>query len=88
MKSEQINGIESILSRIDKDEYTSFYGKSYGDTKAEVTEYTLNDGAQIRIFCANYDQNNEVVRNSGWEDGLEVGLSSKKFINFLANEAY
>ena len=88
MKNEQIDGIESILSRIDKDEYTSYYGANYGNTEAHVTEYTLNDGAHIRIFCAKYDQNNELVRDSGWKDGLEIGLSSKSFVNFLTNEAY
>lgn len=88
MKNEQIDGIENILSRINKDEYTSYYGANYGNTEAHVTEYTLDDGAHIRIFCAKYDQNNELVRNSGWVDGLEIGLSSKKFVNFLTNEAY
>jgi len=88
MKNEQTDGIESILSRIDKDEYTSYYGANYGNTEAHVTEYKLNDGANIRIFCAKYDQNNELVRDSGWKDGLEIGLSSKSFVNFLTNEAY
>ena len=88
MKKQQIKGIEDILSKIDKDEYKSHYGENYGNSEAHVTEFTLGDGSQIRIFCSNYDENNELVQNNVWKDGLEISLSSKKFIYFLTNEAY
>jgi len=88
MKKQQIKGIEDILSKIDKDEYKSDYGENYGNSEAHVTEFTLGDGSQIRIFCSNYDENNELVQNNVWKDGLEISLSSKKFIYFLTNEAY
>ena len=88
MKNNQIEGIENILSKIDKNSYKSDYGESYGNSEAHVTEYTLNDGAQIRIFCADYDEKNKLVQNNVWKDSLEIGLSSKEFIKFLTYDAY
>ena len=49
--------------KIDKNSYKSDYGESY-EIEAHVTEYTLNDGAQIRIFCADYDEKNKLVQNN------------------------
>ncbi len=88
MKNNQIEGIESILSKIDKNSYKSYYGKHYGNSEAHVTEYNLNGGAQIRIFCANYDEKNKLVQDNVWKDSLEIGLSSREFIKFLTHEAY
>tara|TARA_B100001175_G_scaffold233934_1_gene200348 strand:+ start:2087 stop:2710 length:624 start_codon:yes stop_codon:yes gene_type:complete len=88
MKAEQVKGIESILSYIDKSEYKSGYAKIYGNSKSHVTQFSFKDGSQIRIWCADYDDKNENVIKSLWKDGLEVSLASKELVYFLTHEAY
>ena len=88
MKTEQIVGIENILSNIEKRDYKSGYGNNYGNSEAHVTEFSFKDGSQIRIFCANFDDKNENVKNNLWKDSLEVSISSKEFTYFLTHEAY
>ncbi len=88
MKDEQVNGIESILSHIDKKVYKSGYHKMYGNSESHVTQFSFKDGSQIRIWCADFDDKNENVIKSLWKDGLEVSLASKELVYFLKHEAY
>lgn len=88
MKLDQINGIENILSDVDRSDYKSGYGDLYGNSTAHVTDFYLKDNSVIRIFCADFDDTNDVVKNNLWTDSLEVSLSSNEFIKFLENDAY
>ena len=88
MKAEQVKGIESILSHIDKSEYKSGYAKIYGNSESHVTQFSFKDGSQIRVWCADYDDKNENVIKSLWKDGLEVSLASEELVYFLKYEAY
>ena len=88
IKTEQVKGLENILSHIEKREYKSSYAKIYGDSKAHTTHYSFKDGSHIRIWCADYDDNNEQVIKNLWKDGLEVSIASKELVYFIENEAY
>ena len=88
MKTEQVKGIENILSHIEKSEYKSGYAKIYGNSKSYVTQFSFKDGSQIRIWCADYDDKNENVINNVWKDGLEVSIASKELVYFITHEAY
>ena len=88
MKTEQVKGIESILSYVNKSEYKSDYEKIYGNSVSHVTQFSFNDGSLIRIWCADYDDKNENVIKNLWKDGLEVSLASKELVYFLKHEAY
>ena len=86
--SSQVKVIENMLSKAKKRDYEGGYGDSYGNSKADITEFTFEDGSLIRIFCTDWDDENEVVKNNLWKDGLEVSINSKEFSNFLTYEAY
>ena len=88
MKNEQVKAIGNMLSKAKKRDYEGGYGDSYGNSKADITEFTFEDGSMIRIFCADYDDENEVVKNNLWKDSLEVSINSKEFSYFLTYEAY
>ena len=86
-KKSIISEIENIFSSAVKNNYTDSYGNSYGKSKAHVTDFKLTNG-RVRVWCAEYDHNNEIVKSSGWQDGLWVNISSKEQMDFLMNEAY
>ena len=88
MKTEQVKGIENILSYVEKSEYKSRYEKQYGNSNSHVTQFSFKDGSHIRIWCADYDDKNENVIKNLWKDGLEVSIASKELVYFLKHEAY
>ena len=88
MKDKQVKDIEEMINYKDKQEYIGEYGNDYGNSKAHITDFTLKDGSLIRIFCADFDNNNENVKNNLWKDSLEVGINSKEYADFLTYEAY
>ncbi len=87
-KLQHVKGAESILQKTEKRDYESAYGNNYGNSKAYITEFTLPDKSIVRIYCADFDDTNMLVKNNLWNDSLEVGFASKEFASFLLNEAY
>ena len=87
-KLQHVKGVESILQKAEKRDYESAYGNNYGNSKAYITEFTLPDKSIVRIYCADFDDTNMLVKNNLWNDSLEVGFASKEFASFLLNEAY
>ena len=87
-KLQHVKGAESILQKAKKHDYESAYGNNYGNSKAYITEFLLPDESIVRIYCADFDEMNMLVKNNLWNDGLEVGVASKEFASFLLNEAY
>jgi len=86
-KKKVVSEIEYIFSDAGRKDYTDNYANAYGNSKAYITDFTLSDG-RIRIWCMEWDQNNEKVILSGWWDGLSVNISSKEQIDFITKEAY
>ena len=86
-KKSIISEIEKIFSTAEKRNYKDGYGDSYGKSSADITDLKLTNG-RIRVWCADYDQNNEKVKSNRWYDGLWVNISSKEQIDFVINEAY
>ena len=80
--------MKGILQKAEKRDYESAYGNNYGNSKAYITEFTLPDKSIVRIYCADFDETNKLVKKKLWNDGLEVGFASKEFASFLLNEAY
>lgn len=87
-KLEHVNAAENILKNSQKSEYNSDYGSHFGNSKAYITEFLLPDNSLVRIYCADFDETNELVKNNLWNDGLEVGFASREFSSFLQYEAY
>ena len=87
-KLQHVKGAESILQKAEKRDYESAYGNNYGNSKAYVTEFFLPDESIVRIYCADFDETNILVKDNLWHDSLEVGFASKEFASFLLNEAY
>ena len=50
--------------------------------------FDLKSGDTIRVWCMEWDSDNENVKASFYWDGLAVNISSKEQIDFIQNEAY
>ena len=82
-----ISEIENIFSNALRNDYTNNYSNAYGMSKAHITDFNLTNGS-VRVWCAEWDHNNEKVKSAKWWDGLNVSTSLKEFLDFLNNEAY
>ena len=70
-----------------KNEYENYYNYAYGNSKAYLTDFNLNDGS-VRVWCVNWDKNDKTVIKNNWYDTLNVSISSKNYLYFIDNEAY
>ena len=82
-----VNELEKIFYRVKKNEYENYYNYTYGNSKAYLTDFNLNDGS-VRVWCANWDKNDKTVIKNNWYDTLNVSISSKNYLYFIDNEAY
>lgn len=83
-----VSEIQNQVSDTKKKDYKSDYGNSYGNSIAHVTDFDFKNGSSIRVWCSEWDQSNENVKDSLYEDSLTVNLSSKEQIDFVNKEAY
>tara|TARA_B100000989_G_scaffold256686_1_gene205971 strand:+ start:243 stop:833 length:591 start_codon:yes stop_codon:yes gene_type:complete len=82
-----VNELEKIFYGVKKNEYENYYNYTYGNSKAYLTDFNLNDGS-VRVWCANWDKNDKTVIKNNWYDTLNVSISSKNYLYFIDNEAY
>ena len=82
-----VNELEKIFYGVKKNEYENYYNYTYGNSKAYLTDFNLNDGS-VRVWCANWDKNDKTVIKNNWHDTLNVSISSKNYLYFIDNEAY
>ena len=83
-----VNQIKSVIPNNTFEEYTSYYSKSYGNSKAIVSHFNTNNGGMIRAWCTVWDKNNKIVKDNLWRDSLDIGFSNKELRYFIDNEAY
>ena len=87
-KEKVINEINKLISNATRKDEEADYGKSYGNSKAYTNNFELDSGQSIRIWCTDYDENNELVKDNLWIDNFTVSLYTKEINNFITNEAY
>ena len=87
-KKSIISDIENILPNASKRNYINNYGNAYGKSEAHVNDFLMASGDIIRVWCQDWDHNNETVKSYKWWDGLAVNVSSKEQIDFVNKEAY
>jgi len=80
-----LKDISSILVNAEEDKYEDEFGGKIGKSIAYITDLNLSDGS-IRVWCVAWDRKHEISEH--WTDTLNVDVSSKKYLNWLNNEAY
>jgi len=86
-KNSVVSEIENIFLSSETKDYIDNYGNAYGDSEANITDFILTNG-RVRVWCAKWDQNNELVKSYNWWDSLNVNMSSEEQMDFITNEAY
>ena len=86
-KEDVVSEIENIFSSAERKDYTDNYRNTFGKSKAHITDFILTNG-RVRVWCMEWDHNNELVKSRKWWDGLSVNMSTKEQIDFISNEAY
>jgi len=87
-KEKVIKQVETIIPNFSNTPYIADYKNAYGNSKAYANEFLNKDGSYIRIWCSVWDKSNKIVKDSLWEDALEINVGSKTINNFLNNEAF
>ena len=54
-------------------------------SKAYISDFKVKNGF-IRIWCNNWD--NKTENENGWQDSLNVDLSTQVFLDWLNTKAY
>ena len=63
-----------------EEKYENSYNKLYGQSKAYISDFKVNDGF-IRVWCNSWDKKNE--KSKDFIDTLNVDLSSQIFLDWL-----
>ena len=83
-----VNQIESQITNAERKDYKGDYGEDFGNSLAHISDFDLKSGDTIRVWCMEWDSDNENVKANFYWDGLAVNISSKEQIDFIQNEAY
>ena len=85
-KDEIVSSIASSFNDVKKETETSphHYDKS-GESISYDTWFYFDNG-YVSAHCENWSE--KLTKENGWDDKLKVRIIDKKFMNFLANEAY
>ena len=85
-KAEIIDEINSVFENARKKSYDYKYTK-LGDGKsvAEITDFILDDGSAVRVYCTDFDKATE---KDNYVDMLSVDITSKLIMDWLINEAH
>ncbi len=87
-KKEIVSEIKNQISDAKISDYKGSYGDTFGDSFAHITDFDFKNGGSLRVWCSDWDQTNEKVKDYLYTDSLAVNLSSKEQIDFVDNEAY
>ena len=80
-----VESIKDTLSDSKEEKYENSYNKLYGQSKAYISDFKVNDGF-IRVWCNSWDKKNE--KSKDFIDTLNVDLSDQIFLDWLNYEAY
>ena len=85
-KAEIIDELNSVFENARKKSYDYKYTK-LGDGKsvAEITDFILDDGSAVRVYCTDFDKATE---KDNYVDMLSVDITSKLIMDWLINEAH
>ena len=80
-----VDSIQETLPKSKEEKYTNDFGNLYGMSKANISDFKVKDGF-VRIWCTNWDD--KTKNQEGWEDTLNVDLSTQIFLDWLNTKAY
>ncbi len=83
-----VSEIENQIMDVKRNDYKGDYGDAFGNSLAHISDFNFKNGDVIRVWCMEWDPDNENVKANFYWDGLAVNMSSKEQIEFVQNEAY
>ena len=84
-KDEVVKEIANISKDLKEENYTNNFGGKAGKSIAYITDLKLS-GGYARVWCTRWAES--VKKEKGWEDSLNVDMSSQEYLNWLNNKAY
>ena len=85
-KKKIVKEVKEVFDFVNTNDYTNDFGGKGGESIAYISDFDFSSGDAIRIWCTNWDSKTE--KEKGWIDSLNVGVSSREFLNWLNTEAY
>ena len=85
-KDEIVSSISSSFNNIEKETETSPHNYDKSGESISYDTWFYFDNGYVSAHCENWSE--KLTRENGWDDKLKVRIISKKFMNFLTNEAY
>jgi len=88
-KAEIIDELNSVFENARKKNYDYKYTKlADGKSVAEVTDFILDDGSAVRVYCTDFSKATEKIEGYDFVDMLSVDITSKLILDWLNNEAH
>ena len=88
-KAEIIDELNSVFENARKKNYDYTYTKlADGKSVAEITDFILDDGSAVRVYCTDWSKATEEMKSTNYNDMLTVDITSKLIMDWLRNEAY
>ena len=88
-KAEIIDELNSVFENARKKNYDYTYTKlADGKSVAEITDFILDDGSAVRVYCTDWSKATEEMKSTNYNDMLSVDITSKLIMDWLRNEAY
>jgi len=79
--------IKNLLKNIKPRSWqTNHVADKTGKSKVVATDFILNTGGQIQIWCTDWSK--EMFEKHNWEDDLNVSLRTEEYQNFIDGPKY
>ena len=83
VKNKIYSEVKEIFSNVDLESYSGKHqADKTGKSLVEAYEFKFNDKSEIRIACTDFSE------NVTYNDYLMIAINSKKFMQFINNDAY
>jgi hypothetical protein len=84
-KKEIVKDLSNTLTSLKPYDYEYSYQNAEKGSIAYITDFKLNDGSSVRVWCVNWTT--YVEENKNYNDSLSISMSPKYFLDWLNNES-
>ena len=84
-KKEIVKDLSNTLTSLKPYDYEYTYQNAEKGSIAYITDFKLNDGSSVRVWCVNWTT--YVEENKNYNDSLSISMSPKYFLDWLNNES-
>jgi len=84
-KKEIVKDLSQTFTSLKPHDYEYAYQHAEKGSIAYITDFELNDGSSLRVYCVNWTTYTE--ENKNYSDSLSISMSPKYFLDWLNNES-